>query len=191
MDARSKSIGRLVLGDDALRNAILGVTLAILVVVVVGPRMFTGMGDFLIERGVIERGVRLHAPNWSLLAAQPLAIKIHLTAAVTALLIGIALMMRVKGTGLHKVLGWTWVIAMGVTAVSSLFIRQLNHGHFSFIHLLSGWTIVGLPGAVYAIKRGKVATHRKAMTGMFVGGLLLAGLFAFLPGRLLWALVLG
>lgn len=186
MDARSKSIGRLVPGDDALRNAILGVTLAILVVVVAGPRMFTGMGDFLIERGV-----RLHAPNWSLLAAQPLAIKIHLTAAVTALLIGIALMMRVKGTGLHKVLGWTWVIAMGVTAVSSLFIRELNHGHFSFIHLLSGWTIVGLPGAVYAIKRGKVATHRKAMTGMFVGGLLLAGLFAFLPGRLLWALVLG
>lgn len=186
MDAKAKSIGRLVMGDDALRNAILGVGLAVLIVVVAGPRMFTGMGAFLVERGVHP-----HAPNLSLLAAQPLAIKIHLAAAITALLIGVALMMRVKGTGLHKTLGWTWVIAMGVTAVSSLFIRQLNHGHFSFIHLLSGWTIVGLPGAVYAIKRGKVATHRKAMTGMFVGGLLLAGLFAFIPGRLLWAMVLG
>ena len=186
MDAKAKSIGRLVLSDDALRNAILGVVLAILVVVVAGPKMFTGMGDFLVERGVHP-----HAPNLSLLATQPVAIKLHLTAAVTALLIGIALMMRVKGTGLHKTLGWTWVIAMGVTAVSSLFIRQLNPGHFSFIHLLSGWTIVGLPGAVYAIKRGKVATHRRAMTGMFVGGLLLAGLFAFIPGRLLWALFLG
>ncbi|HJV40569.1 DUF2306 domain-containing protein [Caulobacter sp.] len=186
MDAKAKSIGRLVLGDDALRNAILGVVLAVLVVVVAAPKMFTGMGGFLLERGVHP-----HAPDWSLLAAQPLAIKLHLTAALTALLIGVALMMRVKGTGLHKTLGWTWVIAMGVTAVSSLFIRQLNPGHFSFIHLLSGWTIVGLPGAIYAIKRGKVAVHRRAMTGMFVGGLLLAGLFAFIPGRLLWTLFLG
>jgi uncharacterized membrane protein len=29
------------------------------------------------------------------------------------------------------------------------------------------------------------------MTGMFVGGLLLAGLFAFIPGRLLWTVFLG
>lgn len=119
MDAKAKSIGRLVLGDDALRNAILGVVLAILIVVVAGPKMFTGMGAFLVERGV-----RPHAPDLSLLAAQPLAIKVHLAAAVTALLIGIALMMRVKGTSLHKTLGWTWVVAMGVTAVSSLFIRN-------------------------------------------------------------------
>lgn len=80
---------------------------------------------------------------------------------------------------------------MGTTAISSLFIRDINHGALSFIHLLSGWTIVGLPGAVYAIKRGKVASHRKAMTGMFVGGLILAGAFAFIPGRLLWTVFLG
>lgn len=185
MDANRKSIGRLVLGDDALRNAVLGVVLAMLVAVVAAPKV-SGVGAFLIERGL-----RPHAPDWSLLAAAPLAIKIHLTAALTALVIGSVLMTRVKGTGLHKTLGWTWVAAMGVTAVSSLFIRQLNPGHFSFIHLLSGWTIVGLPGAVYAIKRGKVASHRRAMTAMFTGGLLLAGLFAFIPGRLLWTLFLG
>jgi uncharacterized membrane protein len=186
MHAKAKSIGRLILGDDALRNAVLGVTLAILVVVVAATRLFTGIGAFLVARGVHP-----HAPDLSLLAAEPLAVQIHLTAALSALIIGVALMMRVKGTRLHKALGWTWVIAMGVTAVSSLFIRQLNNGHFSFIHLLSGWTIVGLPGAVYAIKRGKVAAHRRAMTGMFVGGLLLAGLFAFIPGRLLWTMFLG
>jgi uncharacterized membrane protein len=127
-----------------------------------------------------------HAPDVSRIAEAPLVIRVHLVAALTALAIGTVLMMRVKGTGLHKLLGWTWVLAMGTTAVSSLFIRTINPGHFSFIHLLSGWTIVGLPGAVYAIKRGKVAAHRRAMTGMFVGGLLLAGLFTFIPGRLLW-----
>ncbi len=132
-----------------------------------------------------------HAPDFSRVAEAPLIVRLHLTAALTALTIGIALMMRVKGTAVHKLLGWTWVLAMGTTAVSSLFIRELNHGAFSFIHLLSGWTIIGLPGAVYAIKRGRVAAHRRAMTGMFVGGLLLAGLFAFIPGRLLWTVFLG
>ncbi len=132
-----------------------------------------------------------HAPDLSRIAAAPTVIQIHLTAALAALAIGIVLMARVKGTALHKLLGWIWVLAMGTTAVSSLFIKVINPGHFSFIHLLSGWTIVGLPGAVYAIKRGKVAMHRRAMTGMFVGGLLLAGLFAFLPGRLLWTVFLG
>lgn len=132
-----------------------------------------------------------HAPDLSLIAAAPTVIQVHLTAALTALAIGIVLMMRVKGTTLHKVLGWTWVAAMGITAVSSLFIRGMNNGHFSFIHLLSGWTIVALPGAVYAIRRGKVAAHRRAMTGMFVGGLLLAGLFTFIPGRLMWSVFLG
>jgi uncharacterized membrane protein len=88
-------------------------------------------------------------------------------------------------------LGWTWVVAMGATAVSSLFIRAINPGAFSLIHLLSGWTIVALPMAVYAARRHRVAAHRRAMTGMFVGGLILAGLFAFLPGRLMWAVFFG
>lgn len=186
MDANGKSIALAALRNDTLRNAAVGVALAVGVVAVAAPGLFAGTAAFLAERGVHP-----HAPNLALIAAQPPAVRIHLTAAVTALAIGVALMMRVKGTGLHKVLGWTWVIAMGVTAVSSLFIRQLNHGHFSFIHLLSGWAIVGLPGAIYAIKRGNVRGHRRAMTAMFVGGLLVAGLFAMIPGRLLWAVFLG
>lgn len=132
-----------------------------------------------------------HTPDFSRIAAAPPVVQVHLTAALIALFIGAALKLRVKGTTAHKLLGWTWVIAMGTTAVSSLFIRTINPGHFSFIHLLSGWTIVGLPAAVYAIKRGKVAAHRRAMTGMFVGGLLIAGVFTFLPGRLLWTVFLG
>ena len=156
------------------------------VVALASPGLLATVGDF-----AARLHFRPHAPDFSRVAEAPLIIRVHLFAALAALAIGIALMMRVKGTALHKLLGWTWVLAMGTTAVSSLFIRELNHGSFSFIHLLSGWTIVGLPGAVYAIRRGKVATHRRAMTGMFVGGLLVAGLFAFIPGRLLWTVFLG
>jgi uncharacterized membrane protein len=32
-----------------------------------------------------------------------------------------------------------------------------------------------------------VQAHRRAMTSMFVGGLIVAGLLTFLHGRLMWA----
>ena len=64
-----------------------------------------------------------HAPDLSRIIEAPTVIQVHLTAALTALVIGSVLMLRVKGTALHKALGWTWVIAMGTTAVSSFFIH--------------------------------------------------------------------
>jgi uncharacterized membrane protein len=80
---------------------------------------------------------------------------------------------------------------MGATAVSSLFITSLNGGVYSLVHLLSGWTIVALPMAIFAIRNRKVEAHRRAMTGMFVGGLLVAGALAFLPGRFMFEFLFG
>ena len=140
---------------------------------------------------VARMGFNLRAPDFSLLAAAPTAIQIHVAAALTALAVGIVLLAGIKGTRLHRALGWTWVLAMGTTAVSSFFIHQINPGGpagLSLIHLLSGWTMVGLPMAVYAARRHRVQAHRRAMTGMFVGGLIVAGLLTFLPGRLMWAI---
>ncbi|MBI1686291.1 DUF2306 domain-containing protein [Caulobacter hibisci] len=132
-----------------------------------------------------------HLPNLSLVVAAPTRIQLHLTAAVAALVIGTVLMIGVKGTALHRTLGWAWVVAMATTAISSLFIREMNHGAMSWIHLLAGWTIIALPIAVYAARRHKVSLHRRFMTGLFVGGLIVAGGFAFLPGRLLWRVFFG
>lgn len=186
MASEGKSISQRAERWASLRNAAFGVGAAVLIVAVASPKLFTDFAGY-----AARIPFHPHAPDLSRIAEAPAVIRLHLVSALTALAIGIALMMRVKGTGLHKLLGWTWVLAMGSTAVSSLFIREINHGAFSFIHLLSGWTIVGLPGAVYAVRRGRVAAHRRAMTGMFTGGLLLAGLFAFIPGRLLWTVFLG
>jgi uncharacterized membrane protein len=133
----------------------------------------------------------LHAPNWSLWARVPLIVHLHVYAALAALLIGTVILLRPKGRGLHKALGWSWVVAMGITAISSLFITGLNGGFYSFVHLLSGWTIIALPMAIYAIRNRKVETHRRAMTGMFVGGLIVAGAFTFLPGRLMFETFFG
>lgn len=135
--------------------------------------------------------IRLHAPElWRIAAAAP-AIQIHLAGVTLALLIGVILLVGVKGTLAHRALGWTWVLAMTAAAVSSLFIRILGHGHFSFIHLLSGWTLIALPMGVAFARRHKVRMHARMMTGVFTGGLILAGLLAFMPGRLMWNLFLG
>lgn len=132
-----------------------------------------------------------HAPDWGLLARQPWVVQVHIAAAVGALLLGTVQLVGIKGTGIHRLIGWTWVVAMLTVAVSSLFIRPINPGSFSWIHLLSGWTLIALPMALFAIRRGRVANHARGMTWTFIGGLIVAGAFTFLPGRLMWEVFFG
>jgi uncharacterized membrane protein len=149
------------------------------------------VGPFLPYIAAEFRNATPHAPDMALWMAQPLKIHLHVIAAVAALVIGIVILVQPKGSRFHKTLGWAWVIAMATAAISSLFITGLTGGFYSFVHLLSGWTIVGLPMAIYAIRNRKVQIHRRAMTGMFVGGLIIAGGLAFLPGRLMYELFFG
>jgi uncharacterized membrane protein len=132
-----------------------------------------------------------HAPDWALLARQPWVVQVHIVAALLALLLGTVQLVGIKGTGLHRLIGWSWVIAMVTVAISSLFIRQINPGSFSLIHLLSGWTLIALPMAIFAIRKGRVGSHASGMTWTFVGGLIVAGAFTFLPGRLMWEVFFG
>lgn len=134
---------------------------------------------------------RLHAPDWALWSAQSPVLKVHVLAALAAFLIGLIIFLRRKGTRWHKAFGWGFVLAMGVTAFTSLFITGLNGDFYSLIHILSGWTLVMLPFAIFMIRRRNVEAHRRAMTGLFVGGLLVAGALTFLPGRFMFQFLLG
>ena len=129
-----------------------------------------------------------HAPDLALLARQPLAIKLHLLTAVFAFGLGAVQMAAPKGTMPHRTLGWIWVILIMTVAASSLFIRGLNHGSFSLIHLLSAWVLFIVPVGVWAARRHNVSGHRRAMMGTFYLGLIVAGAFTFIPGRLMWSL---
>ena len=144
------------------------------------PGIFRRLGD-----------ISLHAPNWALWDRESWIVKLHVAAALTALVVGTMILLQKKGSGLHKTLGWSWVIAMATTAISSLWIVGLNGNFWSIIHLLSGWTIISLPMAVWAIRNKKVQIHRRAMTGMFVGGLLVAGALTFIPGRIMFETFFG
>jgi uncharacterized membrane protein len=58
-------------------------------------------------------------------------------------------------------------------------------GHFGFIHLFALLVLYSVPSAYYYARNGNIAKHRQKMIGLYVGGLLIAGSFAFMPGRLL------
>lgn len=135
--------------------------------------------------------LRPHAPDWALLAAQAPVLQVHIAAATVAVVIGVLLLAGVKGNALHRALGWTWAAAMATVAISSIFILNINDGAFSWIHLFTGWTIIILPMALYAARRHEIANHRSRMTGLYVGALLIAGMFTFFPGRLMWRVFLG
>ena len=121
----------------------------------------------------------------------PFPIMIHLYAAIAAVIVGITVLFLQKGTTLHRNLGRIWVIVMVVTAISSFGIHGIGgFAGFSWIHLLSAWTLLSLGYAVYFIRNGRVAEHRKAMISTFIG-LAIAGLLALLPGRRLGTIIFG
>jgi uncharacterized membrane protein len=116
-------------------------------------------------------------------AAIPIPILLHLSAALSALVLGIVMLVRRKGTASHKALGRVWVGLMLTVAISSLWIPRFLH--FTWIHLFTLLTLVMLPLALYRIRTGDVKGHAAAMKGLFIGGLVIAGIFTLIPGRML------
>jgi uncharacterized membrane protein len=123
------------------------------------------------------------------LFAQSWLVQFHIATVAIALALGPAQFVLPKGTGLHRVLGWAWAGAMFSTAAASFFIRDLNEGQFSPIHIFSLMTFIGVPAALW-LARMKVMSHARAMVGLYIG-LLIAGLTAIAPGRLIWAMFFG
>ena len=114
----------------------------------------------------------------------PLPVWIHIAAASSALVLGAALLSRrLKGDRLHRIAGWSWVALMLVVAISSLWIPKFMK--LSWIHIFALVTLVSLTLGVYRARNHDVKGHRGNMIGVFTGGLIIAGLFSFMPGRFL------
>lgn len=122
--------------------------------------------------------------------ASPVII-IHALTAFVALGLGTAMFMRRKGTKSHKMIGRMFAVLMFVVAVSAIFIRNINDGGFSFIHIFVIVTFVALFQTFYHIRKGNIAKHKSAVKGLFFGALLIPGLFSFMPGRLMWVTFFG
>ncbi|WP_113408099.1 DUF2306 domain-containing protein [Rhizobiales bacterium] len=116
----------------------------------------------------------------------PIAIQIHVAAVVPAALLGAYLLARPKGTPIHRVLGKIWLALMTVTALSSFFIHQINMFYgFSPIHLLSLFVLFGCWGAIANARKHDIDAHKRTVRGLYFGGIVGAGGFTFLPGRIM------
>src|SRR3954447_5838575 len=126
-----------------------------------------------------------------LLSAAP-AIPLHALAAMTAFALGLVQFAAPNGTLPHRTIGWTWVLLMMAVAVSSFWIHEIRLvGRWSPIHLLSLFTLVVIPIAVWRAHTHRVADHRRIMISIFAGALVVAGLFTLLPGRILHTVLFG
>ena len=116
-------------------------------------------------------------------ASVPFPLLVHLAAAASALVLGFVMLARRKGTASHKALGRVWVGLMLTVAVSSLWIPRFLH--LTWIHLFTLLTLLTLPLAIYRVRNGDTTGHARAMKGLFIGGLVIAGILTLVPGRLL------
>ena len=130
------------------------------------------------------------------LLAAPFAVKLHVFTVVPAFFLGTWLIFfSRKGAQRHRAVGYVYLTLMTITAIAALFIHQIPaidivYG-FGPIHIFSLVTLSGVVGALRGAWTHNIKMHRRSMLGVYIGGLLIAGTFAFLPGRIMHAMVFG
>jgi uncharacterized membrane protein len=121
-----------------------------------------------------------------------LAIQLHAVAAMGAFILGLVQLIAPKGTLPHRTLGWIWVALMAVVAGTSFFIHDIRMwGPWSPIHILSVVSLVMLARGMWYARQHRVTGHRITMVSIFAGALVIAGLFTFVPGRIMHAVLFG
>lgn len=120
----------------------------------------------------------------------PVAVQIHVAAVLPAAVLGAYILLNRKGTPVHRLLGKIWMVLMVITSLSSFFIHELDLFYgFSPIHLLSIVVLVGAWRAISAARAHNIRAHKASVIGMYFGGIVGAGLFTLIPGRIMNAVV--
>ncbi|QNA85603.1 DUF2306 domain-containing protein [Sphingomonas sp. So64.6b] len=145
---------------------------------------FAAIALLLVVLVALAKG---HA-QWGLLPWQVWA---HLATVLTALALTPVMLLRRRGDRPHRMLGTLWVAAMILTALISLDIRLTNPGGFSIIHVLSAWTLIQVPIIWWSARTHNLVRHRRAVRGMVLGALIIAGFFTLPFGRLLGTWLFG
>ena len=137
--------------------------------------------------------------NFSLLLQAPLVIQVHALSAIAAFFLGIIQFVAIKGNTQHKIVGSIWVTLMISATVTSAFIgRPIGPedpfwARFSPIHLFTIITTIGIVGGLKYLLAGgpELKKHKDPFKGIYIGGIIIAGAFAFMPGRIMHAVVFG
>lgn len=144
-------------------------------------------GSVVLLVAILAAVARGHA-QWSQI---PAVVWLHLATIGVALVTTPILLLRPRGDRLHRLLGWTWVVAMFSTALISFSIRLSNAGALSAIHLFSAATLIVVPVIVFSARTHRISRHRRGVRIAVSGALLSAGFFTFPFNRLLGAWLFG
>lgn len=138
--------------------------------------------------------------NLQPLLAAPMAVKLHVATVVPAFVLGTWLLfVSTKGARYHRLVGKIYLVLMGVTAVAATFIRSFaDSASIDVGPLRLGWIHLFVPLTAWSIwrtlryaRRGEIVGHRQSMRGLYFGGLIVAGLLAFGPGRIMHRMFVG
>src|SRR2546425_12779683 len=104
---------------------------------------------------------------------------VHVIAGYVALAVGLAILLREKGTSSHSAIGLCYVVAMAVLNLTALMIYRIS-GHFEVFHGLALFTLavvlVGFSAAVLRRpRRSWLEFHYFFMTFSYVGLLSASG----------------
>lgn len=114
----------------------------------------------------------------------PLAIQIHIVSAVISLALLPPVLWRLRRDKWHKTLGYVWITAMVVTAMSSFWISEIKIiGRFSPLHLLAVLSLVTLYLSIRSVTKGDNRGHQQALRNLSTFGLGIPSVLNFLPGR--------
>lgn len=130
------------------------------------------------------------------LLGAPLAVKVHVATVLPAFLIGTyQIFLSRKGAPFHRALGYVYLTLMTITSIAALFVHSLMPKSPFFgmspIHLLVAVTIFGVIGALRGAWTHNIPLHRRSMLAVYIGGILIAGSLALMPGRIMHAVVFG
>ena len=119
------------------------------------------------------------------------ALATHLITVIPAIPLGTYVILSRKGGARHKLLGKIWLTLMFITAIATVFIRNVNDGQFSWIHAFTLLTFIAIPQAIISARQGQIEAHKRHLRNFFIGALVIAGLTAFAPGRTMWQWAFG
>jgi uncharacterized membrane protein len=128
----------------------------------------------------------------------PLSVQIHVATVVPAFVLGSwQIFLSKKGAPPHRGIGLLYLALMTITAIAAVFIRASSipdmpsfHG-FTPIHIFVVVALANVTVTVFALRARKFKLHRATMMGLYVSGIGIAGTLAFMPGRIMHAVVFG
>jgi len=119
-------------------------------------------------------------------------IQIHILSAIIGLTIGPFAIYRSQRDRVHKALGYVWVGAMAVLALSAFWIEAFwSPYYFGPLHLFAVLTLWSLWVGVRAAIRRDFDKHQRIFRSLYMTGLIITGLLTFLPGRTINRMVFG